>query len=908
MKKVLLFLVAFCTLFGALKAQEDATISPNNIKYWVGEGENEAILIVQWCDPEIAFAWGYRFDGDEVIVGDMMNAIAEEDSRFSYDGQGNNFVNNIMYVDDEYDLALTDYSSYFMYNINGSLAGLGFEEQTIVNGDVVKFGVSSCAIIGSDWSYTWTTPVTPVSDPNASEEVVDATIDPEDIEFWVGEGENEVVVIISWCENTETALAWGYRFNGTTNLFAALTDIAAADDRLTVEGSAPSNITYLDEDYDLTMEGDYPMHGINGALGQTGMSGQAIVDGDVAKIGGYDCCIIEGGWTDGTISWTTEVLPATDPNAGEEEITVSAEDIRFWTGEGDNEVVAAFFFCADEPIGIAYGYRFENEATISDMMESIAAADEHFTYSVSGGWINGVSYNDGEHNLAITDGMLMYTVNGNYASGLSDALADGDYFEMTEWGDCELPTDNIFYPVDPSTPEEFVDATIDADELLYWIGEGCHEATMIVDWCNDGVALAWGYRFNTDSVTVATMLQTIADADENFGFSGLFSWLTNLYYLNGNDTAYQISPDYVVYNHNGNYANTADLEYIFPGDYVKFGAWGCAHNDDETWASTWNNTITPAPAPEEVGPSDEVFDGPVGSDDCQGIHCQDPAILGWASTCTVERGRQNITTPGVFASYGTDNDAVGEVTESTTSGVVSLGDYGMAVLTFDIPIQNGDGYDFAVFENALNNTFLELAFVEVSSDGVNYFRFPSISNTPTDVQIDNNGGVNATHLNNLAGKHLVGWGTPFDLEELAGTEGLDINNITHIRLVDVVGCVEPRYATRDSRGHIINDPYPTPFASSGFDLAGVGVMNGWRPATSVAEYTDSHLLVYPNPCNDQVTVETVIGEPVMLFNSVGTLVYRTNANDTTTTLNMSDRPTGLYIVKCGNRAARIVKM
>ena len=451
------------------------------------------------------------------------------------------------------------------------------------------------------------------------------------------------------------------------------------------------------------------------------------------------------------------------------------------------------------------------------------------------------------------------------------------------------------------------DATLTANHLQAWVGEGLNEAMMIVDWCNDGVALAWGYRFNKDSVTVATMLQEIAAADANFGYEGSFSWLTNLYYMNGADTAYQIVPDYISYNHNGGYANAADMEYIFPGDYVKFGGWMCSDYDTTTWISTWANRITPAPALPEVGPSDETFDGVAGSEGCQGIHCQDPAILGWASTCTIERGRQNITTPGVFASYGTENDGVGAATESTAD-VVSLGDYGIAVLTFDIPIQNGDGYDFAVFENGLNNTFLELAFVEVSSDGVNYFRFSSVSNTPTNVQIDNNGGVDAIHLNNLAGKYRAGWGTPFDLEELAGTEGLDVNNITHIRLVDVVGCVDPRYATRDGRGHIINDPYPTPFASSGFDLDGVCVMNGWRP-TAVQEYVENtHLMVYPNPCNTQVTVETVIGEPVMLFNSVGTLVYRTTADNNSMILNVSDYPAGLYIVKCGNRAARIVKM
>ena len=353
--------------------------------------------------------------------------------------------------------------------------------------------------------------------------------------------------------------------------------------------------------------------------------------------------------------------------------------------------------------------------------------------------------------------------------------------------------------------------------------------------------------------------------------------------------------------------NYMAAEPIHDGDFVKIGGSACGIFSDDWTAISWTTTINPATAPTEVGPSDETFDGIVGTEGCQGIHCQDPAILGWATTCTIERGRQDITTPGVFATYGTESDGVGAATESTAD-VVSLGDYGIAVLTFDIPIQNGDGYDFAVFENSLNDSFLEMAFVEVSSDGVNYFRFPAISNSDTIEQVNNGGSVDASLIHNLAGKYKAGWGTPFDLAELEGTEGLDVNNITHIRLIDVVGCIAPRYATRDSRGHIINDPYPTPFHSSGFDLDGVAVMNGWRP-NGVEENTmvNHTLTVYPNPCHSNLTLNTEAHDVVMLFNMQGALVQRVVATDNTTTLNMQDLPAGLYIVRCGNQSVKVVK-
>ena len=148
----------------------------------------------------------------------------------------------------------------------------------------------------------------------------DATISADAIQYWVGEGENEVVVAISWCSYSETALAWGYRFDGEATVFQALTDIAAADNRLTVIGSAPSNVTYVDDEYNLTMcpnpdaewgdpDYDVPMHSVNGLMGMNMMSAEPIHNDDFVKIGGVACGVMSSDWT--TISWTTEILPAT---------------------------------------------------------------------------------------------------------------------------------------------------------------------------------------------------------------------------------------------------------------------------------------------------------------------------------------------------------------------------------------------------------------------------------------------------------------------------------------------------------------------------------------------------------------------------------------------------------------------
>ena len=55
--------------------------------------------------------------------------------------------------------------------------------------------------------------------------------------------------------------------------------------------------------------------------------------------------------------------------------------------------------------------------------------------------------------------------------------------------------------------------------------------------------------------------------------------------------------------------------------------------------------------------------------------------------------------------------------------VVSLGDGGEAVLYFNPPIKNGSGADFAIFENGFQDHYMEFGFVEVSSNGLDFFDF-----------------------------------------------------------------------------------------------------------------------------------------------------------------------------------------
>jgi len=193
----------------------------------------------------------------------------------------------------------------------------------------------------------------------------------------------------------------------------------------------------------------------------------------------------------------------------------------------------------------------------------------------------------------------------------------------------------------------------------------------------------------------------------------------------------------------------------------------------------------------------------------------DPELWAWAAGWT-----DYVPGGEVSSTWQTPERALGKAAGDSYD-VVSLGNGGRVTLTFERPITNGAGWDFAVFENSFGDTFLELAWVEVSSDGTHFTRFPNRSLTPGPV--GSFGAVDPTDIDGLAGKYRQGWGTPFDLSDLAGNPEVQAGlvnpgAITHVRLVDIVG----DGSALDSAGSPIYDPHPTSL-SAGFDLDAVGV-------------------------------------------------------------------------------------
>ena len=197
----------------------------------------------------------------------------------------------------------------------------------------------------------------------------------------------------------------------------------------------------------------------------------------------------------------------------------------------------------------------------------------------------------------------------------------------------------------------------------------------------------------------------------------------------------------------------------------------------------------------------------------------DPRVVNWAT------GVQSYSPgPGVSdPKWMMPSQAFGPAGTDTTA-VVVLGNGGSITLTFAAPLTDGDSWDFAVFENSFaSDVFLELGFVEVSSDGTHFARFDSAFRSSVTPCGSCSG--TAAEIGGLAGTYMVGYGTPFDLAALRNSPlvrdgSVDLTSIRYVRIVDIVG----DGTTLDSFGRGIVDPISSG-PTAGFDLDGIAVLN-----------------------------------------------------------------------------------
>ena len=751
------------------------------------------------------------------------------------------------------------------------------------------------------------------------------------IQFWTGSGSNSAVVVISWDDEDASyspqGFAWGVHFNGTISAHNLLDTIAAYDSRFTFTFSSIllSTIAYHDNtnNIHLTPSTQNNCFYVNGSFAPGVYDNITISDGDMMEVSEscyFDC---------------TNISPASNPNGSSTptEATIAASDILYWVGTGSNEAVLAVNW-ADT--ALAWGYRWNGTATVSDMMSAIAIADPRFGYNAAAGWLNDITFTDGTVSLAGTPGNYWgSTNNGIMDMGMDQTLSSGDF---EKWGDpaAGVIVDSMEYggywyytyvypmtihPVSVPGPVTPVDATIAANDILFWVGTGSNEAILAVNWAD--TALAWGYRFSADSVSSATMLADIAAVDPRLTVEGA-GFVSDIRFI---DTAAGMTDTLGITLGNwwssllNGYSDMGASQMLHNGDLQKWGdpAAGVIVDSMESggyWFYTYvfPMAIQPVAVPDTTGsvepfdPEHGPFCGAAGTEGSTAIAANSTAIVAWATGVELTRGPQNITNPdGPRAGFGGDTNAIGMATMDNTMDAVSLGDGGSALVTFARPIRNGEGFDFAVYENAFGDGSLELAFVEVSTDGQRFVRFPATCLTQSETQLGNAGQSDPTNLNNLAGKYRIGFGTPFDLEELTDSTGINIDSIVYVRIVDVVGSIDPQYGTYDAFGHIINDPWPTPFESSGFDLTGVAVMHERTDVEGIDNVVAAIKSVWPNPTSDYVNVGVSHAVEAVLYDLSGRRVASFVLNEGSNRLDLRALRNGVYMLRAEGSVSKIVK-
>ncbi|MFA7056412.1 MAG: FlgD immunoglobulin-like domain containing protein [Candidatus Cloacimonadales bacterium] len=502
--------------------------------------------------------------------------------------------------------------------------------------------------------------------------------------------------------------------------------------------------------------------------------------------------------------------PATEPDEptpveplNNVEYPISFEEVAFWVGEGENEALLIIDWNDNQqPESLVWGVRFATEITGIEMLTAVAEADSRLIvegeYFLEHLTFEGHSSVDGDDFWSTWswDEASGWNMNGGLGSDITDNMAFGCSYGFSPATEPDDPT-AVELPIVNNEPPI-------AGNDEYWLRNDLAYKLFILD--ND-----------TDDEELDISMLTIV-TDPLYG------------YISINDSGY------LLYTGEGNYEGLDIIEYSLQD------VQGAVSN-----VATINiNLIAP-------------FAAEAGTETTTAIANNSDLIKNWATGIEVVRGSQDISNPDAeLASYGLAENALGEATDEATS-VVSLGDGGYATLTFEKPITNGEGFDFAVFENSFSDFALELAFVEVSSDGENFVRFPAVSLTQYHTQISNSGQLDPQSLHNLAGKYRAGYGTPFDLEELRDSLAVNIDSVSFVRVVDVVGSINPEYATYDIYGNIINDPFETPFPSSGFDLNGVAVLNELTPVSNqdsaVPMLAKASLNnAYPNPFNPETTL------------------------------------------------------
>tara|TARA_B110000046_G_C13009620_1_gene406085 strand:- start:274 stop:1818 length:1545 start_codon:yes stop_codon:yes gene_type:complete len=425
--------------------------SQNDLIYYVGEGPDTAVIVVDFLDAteDTCYAWGFLFDATESITGgDALDAIALNENKLDYAIDGG-FLSEIHYNAHS--------------GIGGDPAWWGIYSKTTDTDWESNDGLSELLANGDWWgcAYTDFDPEILPGEPIAAYE--SEKYDASMIEYWVGAGADSAVLVVDFVvgpSGEAMSYVWGYRFDGTTDGETMLNAIAAADVNLSVTAGP-----FLDDIIFNGLEGLAADPHYWGTWSGTNLT-------DWTENVGIGTTVSSGDW----FGCSYDAWPARrpfNPISALDSADVTFTDIEFMSGSGENRAVLVIDFNEWLPgHSYSFGYAFETETiTAQEIMEGLQ--DEGWfwlDFNLDGGFLNDIVYGAAaEEGLAGAPNYWStwsaknvggWTVN----TGITTEMSDGDWFA------CSYST---WAPATPPSLPEFgypvwgIDENQEADLTLY---------------------------------------------------------------------------------------------------------------------------------------------------------------------------------------------------------------------------------------------------------------------------------------------------------------------------------------------------------------------------------------------------------------------------------------------------------
>lgn len=424
MKKSLLAgILLFLSVLG--KAQ----FTTNDLVYYVGDGPDTAILVIDFLDETVdeTYAWGFLFDATmDVTGGDMLDAIQEDEANLTVELMSG-FLNNI----------------YFNSHIGegGDPNFWGTWSKTDESEWELNDGLSEILNNG-DWfgcSYTDFDPAVAPGEPLPA--YASKWFNTDEIVFTVGTGNDTAVLVVDFVSGLmgeAVSYAWAYAFDGTTTGTEMMNDIADADINLSVSADAFLN--------------DIIYNGLEGIGGDpyywATWSGTNLSDWTMNA--GLGTVVNPGDWFGCSYAdWEPRRPWAPITSIAAEAFT--AVELMELAGEGDNQVILVIDFNEREEGGsYAYSYRFDTETVLaSDVLTALEDIEIFgLDFDLTGGFLNAVSCIPYDEEAAGGDPNYWSTWSGTNAgdwvmnSGIGEELSAGDWFacSYTAWSPATPPS------------------------------------------------------------------------------------------------------------------------------------------------------------------------------------------------------------------------------------------------------------------------------------------------------------------------------------------------------------------------------------------------------------------------------------------------------------------------------------